>query len=85
MTRTAGLLAMAVLLAVAVATSPESATSSPVDRAQRSSTSPSQARRGIHKIRHVVIVVQENRSFDNYFGAYRGAAEATRQTGRLLP
>jgi len=29
--------------------------------------------RGIHKIRHVVIVMQENRSFDSYFGTYPGA------------
>src|SRR5712691_1499114 len=28
---------------------------------------------GIHKIRHVVIVMQENRSFDEYFGTYPGA------------
>ena len=28
-------------------------------------------RRGIHKIRHVVIIMQENRSFDNYFGTFR--------------
>ena len=25
---------------------------------------------GIHKIRHVVIIMQENRSFDSYFGTY---------------
>ncbi len=30
-------------------------------------------RRGIHKIRHVVIIMQENRSFDSYFGTYPGA------------
>jgi phospholipase C len=30
-------------------------------------------RRGIHKIRHVVVIVQENRSFDSYFGTYPGA------------
>jgi phospholipase C len=30
-------------------------------------------RKGIHKIRHVVIVMQENRSFDSYFGTYPGA------------
>ena len=30
-------------------------------------------RRGIHKIRHVVIITQENRSFDSYFGTYPGA------------
>jgi phospholipase C len=27
----------------------------------------------IHKIRHVVIIMQENRSFDSYFGTYPGA------------
>ncbi|MDX6480438.1 MAG: hypothetical protein QOG85_948 [Gaiellaceae bacterium] len=30
-------------------------------------------REGIHKIRHVVIIMQENRSFDSYFGTYPGA------------
>jgi phospholipase C len=30
-------------------------------------------RDGIHKIRHVVIVMQENRSFDSYFGTFPGA------------
>jgi phospholipase C len=28
---------------------------------------------GIHRIQHVVIVMQENRSFDSYFGTYPGA------------
>jgi phospholipase C len=28
---------------------------------------------GIHKIKHIVIIMQENRSFDSYFGTYRGA------------
>src|SRR2546426_2319769 len=28
---------------------------------------------GIHKIEHVVIIMQENRSFDNYFATYPGA------------
>src|SRR5437588_2769201 len=27
---------------------------------------------GIHKIRHVVVIMQENRSFDSYFGTYPG-------------
>ena len=27
----------------------------------------------IHKIRHVIVVMQENRSFDSYFGTYSGA------------
>ena len=28
---------------------------------------------GIHKIKHVVVIQQENRSFDSYFGTYPGA------------
>ena len=28
---------------------------------------------GIHKIKHVIIIMQENRSFDCYFGTYPGA------------
>jgi len=28
---------------------------------------------GIHKIQHVIVVMQENRSFDEYFGTYPGA------------
>ncbi len=28
---------------------------------------------GIHNIRHVIVIMQENRSFDHYFGTYPGA------------
>src|SRR5262249_23667527 len=28
---------------------------------------------GIHKIQHVVVIMQENRSFDSYFGTFPGA------------
>jgi len=28
---------------------------------------------GIHKIKHVIVVQQENRSFDSYFGTFPGA------------
>ncbi|HWX95320.1 MAG TPA: alkaline phosphatase family protein [Solirubrobacteraceae bacterium] len=31
------------------------------------------AAEGIHNIQHVVMVMQENRTFDNYFGTYPGA------------
>jgi len=31
------------------------------------------AQAGIHKIKHVIVVMQENRSFDTYFGTYPGA------------
>ncbi len=37
---------------------------------------------GIHKIRHVVIIMQENRSFDSYFGTYPGADGIPRRHGR---
>ena len=36
-------------------------------------TAPPPALSGIHKIQHVIIIMQENRSFDSYFGAYPGA------------
>src|SRR5712691_4489282 len=28
---------------------------------------------GIHEIQHVIVIMQENRSFDSYFGTYPGA------------
>ena len=35
---------------------------------------PSSSRQaGIHKIKHVIVIMQENRSFDSYFGTYPGA------------
>src|SRR5438105_12521198 len=34
---------------------------------------PRTSRTGIHKIEHVIVIMQENRSFDNYFGTYPGA------------
>jgi phospholipase C len=36
---------------------------------------------GIHKIRHVVIIMQENRSFDHYFGTFPGADGILMQNG----
>ena len=43
--------------------------------AQRSQgvTAAAPALQGIHKIQHVIIIMQENRSFDSYFGVYPGA------------
>ena len=43
-------------------------------RPAASSTSRSSAiPQAIHKIKHVVVIMQENRSFDSYFGTYPGA------------
>ena len=36
---------------------------------------------GIHKIKHVIIIMQENRSFDSYFGTYPGVDGIPMQNG----
>jgi phospholipase C len=46
------------------------------------------ADRGMHKIKHVVFIVKENRTFDNYFGTFPGADGATTgtiSTGDVIP
>ena len=40
--------------------------------------------RGIHKIKHVVVVMQENRSFDSYFGTFPGADGIPMKDGRSV-
>jgi phospholipase C len=39
---------------------------------------------GIHKIKHVVVVMQENRSFDSYFGTFPGADGIPMRHGRSV-
>jgi phospholipase C len=39
----------------------------------RTQQKPAKAPAGIHKIKHVIVIMQENRSFDHYFGTYPGA------------
>jgi len=36
---------------------------------------------GIHKIKHIIVIMQENRSFDSYFGTYPGADGIPMQNG----
>ncbi|MGH2448513.1 MAG: alkaline phosphatase family protein [Chloroflexota bacterium] len=36
---------------------------------------------GIHKIKHVIVIMQENRSFDSYFGTFPGADGIPRANG----
>jgi phospholipase C len=55
----AGLILLAVLAAASVVDAPRAGRAAPPT--------------GIHKIRHVVVIMQENRSFDSYFGTYPGA------------
>ena len=40
---------------------------------------------GIHKIKHVIVIMQENRSFDTYFGTYPGADGIPRRTCCVCP
>ncbi len=45
-----------------------------LDRQQsQARTSAATAASGIHKIKHVIVIMQENRSFDSYFGIFPGA------------
>ena len=37
---------------------------------------------GIHKIKHVIVIMQENRSFDHYFGTFPGADGLPMQNGQ---
>jgi phospholipase C len=40
---------------------------------------------GIHKIKHIVIIMQENRSFDSYFGTFPGADGIPMKGGVPIP
>ncbi len=62
------LAALAVLMVLGAAASASSKPSAPARSA--ASAIPYAIPVGIHKIRHIVIIMQENRSFDNYFGTY---------------
>jgi phospholipase C len=44
---------------------------------------PSAPLHGIHKIQHVVVIMQENRSFDHYFGTFPGADGLARVNGQF--
>ena len=40
---------------------------------------------GINKIKHIVVIMQENRSFDHYFGTYPGADGIRMKNGMTTP
>src|SRR5437764_2404289 len=44
-------------------------------------STPNSSSGDIHKIQHIVIIMQENRSFDTYFGTYPGANGIPMQHG----
>ncbi|MBV9536809.1 MAG: hypothetical protein JO321_15510 [Solirubrobacterales bacterium] len=71
--RLAAVVAVAGLIVFALASNSSSAGGARPAGVGHSTNQTSRAavvRKGIHKIRHVVIIMQENRSFDNYFGTY---------------
>ncbi|HEY7808325.1 MAG TPA: alkaline phosphatase family protein [Croceibacterium sp.] len=51
--------------------------------AQSSTPTPVTPQVGINKIQHIVVIMQENRSFDQYFGTYPGADGLPRQGGQF--
>ena len=50
-----------------------SPTASTIERVAGGPTGTYVVESGIHKIKHVIVVMQENRSFDSYFGTFPGA------------
>jgi phospholipase C len=73
--RVTTLVALAPIVAVAltIITASSGHVSPAVASAGRSASKSAAKAAGIHKIKHVVIIMQENRSFDSYFGTYPGA------------
>ena len=59
-----------------------SASTGPPGAQQPPSATAATAAEGIHKIAHVVVIMQENRSFDTYFGTYPGADGIPMQNGQ---
>ena len=66
-------LAAAVVCALVAGCSGSGTSHAPAAVPKSSVPSPSPVLSGIHKIRHVIVIMQENRSFDSYFGTYPGA------------
>src|SRR5712692_3894870 len=80
-------LCLAVCLVVATAGRGGVAKPQPTLRPPRVATVRTAAR-GMHKIKHVVFIIKENRSFDHYFGTFPGADGATSgtiSTGEVIP
>ncbi|MBV9213097.1 MAG: alkaline phosphatase family protein [Actinobacteria bacterium] len=77
--------ALALLLAapsVSLAQNPGDPTAAAQAECAREALSPSQCY-GIHNIKHVIVIMQENRSFDTYFGTFPGANGLPRRNGRF--
>jgi phospholipase C len=64
------------------ASSPPGASSGGSGSSTSSGAVASTSAQGIHKIAHVVVIMQENRSFDSYFGTFPGADGIPMQDGQ---
>ena len=71
-TRKLGQLIFIPLLLVACGGNQPSSTPTSAAAAARAGSGTNLDASGIHKIKHVVILMQENRSYDEYFGTYPG-------------
>jgi len=67
-------LRLLIALGAAMALSATMALSASVQAQQTPAIRPAApAQAGIHKIKHVIVIMQENRTFDSYFGTFPGA------------
>ena len=62
--------------------SPSGSSSPSAERVSGGPTGSYTVAASIHKIKHVIIVMQENRSFDSYFGTYPGADGIAMRDGK---
>ena len=73
---------LAFLLATTTLAACANTTTTPSSSASPSGSTNLQLQNGdIHKIKHIVVIMQENRSFDSYFGTYPGADGIPMQNG----
>ncbi|HLN16651.1 MAG TPA: alkaline phosphatase family protein [Acidimicrobiales bacterium] len=80
--RRAGVLApLLVLTLVAAACGRGSTPPAQVERVSGGPTGSYVVNPGVHKIKHIIVIMQENRSFDSYFGTFPGADGIPMQGG----
>ena len=70
---TAGLISTSTPVVVVVTATPNSSATPPAPTASPTPAVPESLVLARQKIKHIVIIMQENRSFDSYFGTYPGA------------
>ncbi|HEY6539492.1 MAG TPA: alkaline phosphatase family protein, partial [Ktedonobacteraceae bacterium] len=71
----------AIVLAIVLATATLAACGGSSSPTTSSPTTTTNQNSGINKIQHVIVIMQENRSFDSYFGTYPGADGIPMQNG----